>query len=190
MFMRAASRLLAVLMLVACASCATGAPAASGSSSHPVAPEAYVLGPGDKLHIAVFGREELTGDYSIGTQGRISYPLLGEIEASGKTVPEFGDFLGQQLSNGYVQNPIVSVEVATYRPFFILGEVQRPGAYPYAPGMTVMSAVATAGGFSYRANSRRVFIQHPGETGERGYTLTSSTEVQAGDTVRIPERLF
>jgi len=115
---------------------------------------------------------------------------VGEVEVAGRTVPEFTNQLSEQLRNGFVRDPIVSVEVAQYRPFYILGEVNRPGAYPYSPGMTVMGAVATAGGFTYRANSRRVFIQRPGETGEISYPLTSSTLVQPGETVRIPERLF
>lgn len=171
--------------------CATGAPAMPEGSAEPLAQTSeYRLGPGDRLRVSVFNREELTGEFTVGTQGRISYPLVGEVEVTGQTVPEFTSRLSEQLRNGYVRDPIVSVEVAQYRPFYILGEVNRPGAYPYSPGMTVMGAVATAGGFTYRANSRRVFVQSPGETGEQSQSLTSSTLVQPGETVRIPERLF
>jgi protein involved in polysaccharide export with SLBB domain len=132
----------------------------------------------------------LNGEITVGKKLRISNPLIGEVDAAGRTVPQFTTQLTEQLRNGYVRDPIVSVEIAQYRPFFILGEVNRPGAYPYSPGMTVMGAVATAGGFTYRANSRRVFVQRPGQTGEESYPLTSSTLVQPGETVRIPERLF
>jgi polysaccharide export outer membrane protein len=192
MFLRFAPRAVALFAFVVMLSaCATGAPAIPEGSADPMPQTTeYRLGPGDKLHVSVFNREELTGDFTVGTQGRISYPLVGEMEVSGRTVPEFTTQLTEQLRNGYVRDPIVSVEVAQYRPFYILGEVNRPGAYPYSPGMTVMGAVATAGGFTYRANSRRVFVQRPGETGEDSYPLTSATLIQPGETVRIPERLF
>lgn len=192
MLSRVAPRALALVFSLAClTACATGAPATAQGSADPVPRVSeYRLGPGDRLRVAVFNREELTGEFTIGAQGRISYPLIGEVEAAGQTVPEFSTSLTEQLRNGYVRDPIVSVEVAEYRPFYILGEVNRPGAYPYTPGMTVMGAVATAGGFTYRANSRRVFIQRPGENSERAVQLTSSTVIQAGETIRIPERLF
>lgn len=192
MFARFAPRALALFAFFVClSSCAAGAPAMPQGSVDPLPRTAdYRLGPGDRLRVSVFNRVELTGEFTVGAQGRISYPLVGEVEVAGRTVPEFTNQLSEQLRNGFVRDPIVSVEVAQYRPFYILGEVNRPGAYPYSPGMTVMGAVATAGGFTYRANSRRVFVQRPGETGEISYPLTSSTVVQPGETVRIPERLF
>jgi protein involved in polysaccharide export with SLBB domain len=192
MFARIAPRAFALFALVVTLSaCATGAPAIPQGSVEPLPQTTeYRLGPGDRLRVSVFNREELTGEFTVGTLGRISYPLVGEVEAAGRTVPEFTNQLSQQLRNGYVRDPIVSVEIAQYRPFYILGEVNRPGAYPYSPGMTVMGAVATAGGFTYRANSRRVFVQRPGETGEQSYPLTSATLINPGETVRIPERLF
>jgi protein involved in polysaccharide export with SLBB domain len=192
MFAQFAPRAFALLaFVVTLSACASGAPAMPQGSADPLPQTTeYRLGPGDKLRVSVFNREELTGEFTVGTQGRISYPLIGEVDAAGRTVPQFTTQLTEQLRNGYVRDPIVSVEIAQYRPFFILGEVNRPGAYPYSPGMTVMGAVATAGGFTYRANSRRVFVQRPGQTGEESYPLTSSTLVQPGETVRIPERLF
>lgn len=150
----------------------------------------YRLGPGDQLRISVFGEAALSGDFLVGPNGSISYPLVGEVPAQGKTVNEFGAALADVLRNGYVRQPNVAVEVASYRPFFILGEVGSPGTYPYAAGLTVMNAVATAGGFTYRADTSRVFIKHPEETAERVYRLTSTTPIQPGDTVRIPERRF
>lgn len=169
-----------------------GAPAHFASRSDmPSAQSAeYRLGPGDGLRIRVFGRDELSGEFAVNAQGRIAYPLIGDVEAAGLTVPEFSQRLGDALRNGYVREPNISIEIANYRPFYILGEVQRPGTYPYSPGLTIVSAVATAGGFTYRANSRRVFIQHAGQAREREYALTGSTVIQPGDTVRIPERLF
>jgi len=149
----------------------------------------YRLGPGDQLRITVFNEAELTGQYVVGSQGSISYPLVGDVRAAGLTVLEFTEALQQALTE-YIRQPNVSVEVANYRPFFILGEVQRPGTYPYSANLTVLNAVATAGGFTYRANRGRVYIRHANETEERVYPLTIATPVLPGDTVRIGERLF
>jgi polysaccharide export outer membrane protein len=150
----------------------------------------YRLGPGDQLRISVFGEPNLSGEFLVSPSGSISYPLVGEVPAQGKTVNEFSAALADVLRNGYVRQPNISVEVASYRPFFILGEVGAPGTYPYAAGLTVMNAVATAGGFTYRADLRRVYIKHAEEAGERLYELTSTTPIMPGDTVRIPERRF
>lgn len=152
-------------------------------------PSEYRLGPGDQLRITVFNEAELTGQYVVGSQGTISYPLVGAIHASGLTLGEFATSLQTALGE-YIRQPNVSVEVANYRPFFILGEVQRPGTYPYSANLTVLNAVATAGGFTYRANRGRVFIRHANEAEERAYELTIATPVLPGDTIRIGERLF
>jgi len=152
-------------------------------------PVQYRLGPADQLRITVFNEPGLTGPFVVGAQGTIAYPLVGDIRAAGLTVPEFTEALRTALSE-YVRTPSVSVEVANYRPFFILGEVQRPGTYPYQIDITVMNAVATAGGFTYRANRGRVFIRHANEPVERAYDLTVTTPVMPGDTVRIGERIF
>lgn len=149
----------------------------------------YRLGPGDRLRINVFGEASLTGEFVVAANGEIAYPLVGQFAAANKTEAEFTEGLRVALQR-YVLQPNISVEIINYRPFFILGEVGQPGTYPYAAGLTVMNAVATAGGFSYRADSRRVFIKHMNELGEREYRLTSTTPVLPGDTVRIPERRF
>lgn len=160
-------------------------------ASAPVgAPHTYTLGPGDQLRVIVYGETDLTGDFIIGPNGALAYPLVGEIEARGLTLQQLSDAIADRLRGGYVREPRVSVSVAQYRPFFILGEVQNPGSYPYAADMSVMSAVATAGGFTYRANRRRVFIRRAGETEERRLDLTGETMVNPGDTVRIGERFF
>jgi polysaccharide export outer membrane protein len=149
----------------------------------------YRLGPADQLRITVFNEPGLTGQFVIGSQGTIAYPLVGDVRAAGLTVPEFTTALRTALDQ-YVRSPSVSVEVANYRPFFILGEVTRPGTYPYSVDLTVLNAVATAGGFTYRANQSRVFIRRAGESQEHVYDLTVATPVMPGDTVRIGERLF
>ncbi|HOY78102.1 MAG TPA: polysaccharide biosynthesis/export family protein [Hyphomonadaceae bacterium] len=171
----------------------TGAPAGEIVSDQPpqvMRAEDYRLGPGDDVRITVFGQDNLTGRFVVTPQGSVSYPLIGEVTASGLTITELNKLITERLQAGYVLQPRVSIEMATYRPFYILGEVGRPGTYPFSAGLTVMNAVATAGGFSYRANSQVVYIKHGNETFERRYALTSSTSVQPGDTVRISERTF
>ena len=113
----------------------------------------------------------------------------GEVRAAGMTIPEFSDQLRVALLE-YVRQPNISVEVVNSRPLFILGEVQRPGTYPYSDSITVLNSVETAGGFTYRANRGRVFIRHANEQEEHAYPLTIATPVLPGDTVRIGERLF
>jgi polysaccharide export outer membrane protein len=152
-------------------------------------PAEYRLGPGDQLRVTVFGETELTGVFQVGSQGVIAFPLVGDVTAGGLTVLEFRESLQTALLQ-YIRQPNVSVEVANYRPFFILGEVQRPGTYPYSANLTVLNAVATAGGFTYRASRNRVFIRHGNEPVEHAYPLTITTPVLPGDTVRIGERLF
>src|SRR5262249_53756901 len=164
------------------------APEATAAPTSGASPD-YKLGPADQLRVTVFNEPGLTGQFVIGSQGTVAYPLVGDIRAAGLTVAEFTEALRTALSQ-YVRSPSVSVEVANYRPFFILGEVTRPGTYPYSIELTVLNAVATAGGFTYRANQRRVFIRHASESGERSYPLTPSTPVMPGDTVRIGERIF
>ena len=149
----------------------------------------YELGAGDQLRIIVFNEPDLTGQYLVSSQGSIAYPLVGSVEAAGLSLTDFTVRL-QTALQAYIRQPNVSVEVANYRPFFILGEVSRPGTYPYSAHLTVQNAVATAGGFTYRANRGRVYIKHASEAEERAYRLTNSTPVLPGDTIRIGERLF
>lgn len=174
----------AAMVLAACAG-----PARAQPQQEAAVAEEYRLGPGDQLRITVFNETDLSGQYQVGSQGVISYPLIGDVRAAGLTIPEFTTALQTALQE-YIRAPNVSVEVANYRPFFILGEVQRPGTYPYSANLTVYNAVATAGGFTYRANRGRVFIRHANEAEERSYRIDSTTPVLPGDTVRVGERLF
>lgn len=191
------SRLLvvvALMMNLGVWGCASGpAPVLPGTEGAAVSipgDTAYLLGSGDKLRVTTFGEPTLTGEFTVGGNGVVSLPLVGDISAQGATVAQFRDRFVEALKNGYLVDPRVSVEVLTYRPFYVLGEVNRPGEYPYTNSLTVQNAVATAGGFTYRANTRRVFIKRQGEIGEREYRLTVGTMVAPGDTIRIGERFF
>lgn len=181
--------LIGMALLAVCAACGSSGSPRPDASLAQASVQDYRLGPGDRLRISVYGEAELTGEFVVSTTGVVSYPLIGDHPAQGKTVAEFTESLRTALTR-YVLRPNMSVEVLNYRPFFILGEVQEPGTYPYAGGLNVMNAVATAGGFSYRADTRRVFIKHADEVAEREYALTSTMPVLPGDTIRIPERRF
>jgi protein involved in polysaccharide export with SLBB domain len=166
-------------------------PAATQTPASAPADRGYRLGAGDKVRIIVFGEESLTGEYLVpGGTGKISFPLVGDVSAGGLTVGQFETELEHALADGFLKQPRVSVEVLEYRPFFILGEVMKPGEYPYINGLTVLNAVATANGFTYRADTRKVYIRRANSGQEQQYKLTTSTPVEPGDTIRIGERFF
>lgn len=150
----------------------------------------YLLGPGDKVRVTVYGEESLSGEFFVSGSGLMSLPLIGEIKVGGMTVGQFQTAVQDQLKDGYLKDPRVSAEVLTFRPFYILGEVEKPGTYPYTSGLTVLNAVATAGGFTYRADKKNVYIKRNGETSEVKGELKPSTLVAPGDTIRIGERFF
>jgi polysaccharide export outer membrane protein len=150
----------------------------------------YRLGPGDKVRVITYGEESLTGEFLVGPSGKVSFPLIGDVQATGSTSSEFKEAVETALRGGFLRDPKVSVEVTTYRPFYILGEVQKPGEYPYTSALTVQKAVATANGFTYRANTKKVYIKHANSAEEQVYPLTSATPVSPGDTIRIVERFF
>lgn len=152
--------------------------------------EDYRLASGDKLRIVVFNEESLSGEFSVGSNGFISLPLIGDLAADGKTPLEISEETRRRLADGYLREPRVSAEVVSYRPFFILGEVKAPGQYPYASGMTALNAVATAQGFTPRADDGKVFIRRSGSTQEEAYRLTPDLRILPGDTVRFGERFF
>lgn len=150
----------------------------------------YKLGIGDRLKINVFEEPSLSGEFTVDATGTISLALIGDVKVLDRTTAEVEDSIEAGLSQGYLREPKVTVEIVSYRPFFILGEVNSPGQYPYANGLTVMNAIATAQGFSPRAQRKQVFIRRAGESEERLYTLTPSLKVFPGDTIRLGERYF
>lgn len=164
-------------------------PPAAGAPAAPVDPD-YQLGSGDKVRVTVFGEPTLSGEFFVTGSGQMSLPLLGEIKAAGLNVRQFQEAVETALRNGYLKQPRVSAEVLNFRPFYILGEVSKPGTYPYTSGLTVQNAVATAGGYTYRADKNKVYIKRLGEEKETKMSLTPSTQVSPGDTVRIGERFF
>ena len=146
----------------------------------------YHLDAGDKLRVVVYGQEGLTNTYAIDAGGSITMPLIGAVPARGRTPAGLATEISARLRNGYIREPSVAVEVETYRPFFILGEVAAPGQYPYVPNMSVESAVAIAGGFSPRARRDSVTLTH-----NAGRVIVPlGTSISPGDTILVGERWF
>src|SRR5579871_2622788 len=151
---------------------------------------AYRLDAGDKLRVVVYGQDGLTNTYAIDAGGSITMPLIGAVPARGRTPSELASAITAKLRNGYIREPSVAVEIESYRPFFILGEVAAPGQYPYVPNMTVESAVAIAGGFSPRAKRDMVTLTHTDSNGAARYAVPLGTSLSPGDTVFVGERWF
>ncbi|WP_208982123.1 polysaccharide biosynthesis/export family protein [Pseudovibrio sp. JE062] len=154
-------------------------------------PEAYRLGPSDKLRVMVFGEPDLSGEFVVDDQGKLDLPLIGDISANNSSVKELESRIVAALKDGYLKEPRVSLEVLSSRPFFIQGEVARPGEYSYKNGLTLQDAIAVAGGYSYRANTSSIFIRPVGSNYEVPVKLTGARlYLRPGDSIRIPERYF
>jgi polysaccharide export outer membrane protein len=170
------------------------APAEVYAAAPPPAPirydAGYRLDAGDKLRVVVFGQEGLTNTYTIDAAGSITMPLIGQVPARGRSPASLAAEITGRLRNGFIREPSVAVEIESYRPFFILGEVQAPGQYPYVPNMTVESAIAIAGGFSPRARRDVVTVTHTDAGGVARYVVPLGTALGPGDTVQVGERWF
>jgi len=151
----------------------------------------YRLGPGDTLRIITYGEDPLTGEFRVNDQGAVALPLAGTVKAAGKTPHELETAVGVALKKGnMLRKSSVSVEVASYRPIYVLGEVNKPGQYPYQPGMTVVSAAAVAGGFTYRAvEGYASVVRTDGADSVEGKASRQAL-VQPGDVITVFERRF
>ncbi|EZP53378.1 MULTISPECIES: polysaccharide biosynthesis/export family protein [Sphingomonas] len=182
----------------AATSAATGAAARAGVTASAQAGPAgvsaatddYRLGVADKVRILIFDEPSLSGEFLVNANGKLSLPLIGDVEAAGVTTTALAATIQRKLADGYLREPRVSIDVLTFRPFYILGEVNKPGEYPYSSGLTVLNAVATAEGFTYRASKKSVVVKHAGEADEETVPLSPDLRVRPGDTIRIKERLF
>lgn len=150
----------------------------------------YQLGSGDRISISVFGQDDLSMEVRLPDVGTINYPFLGEIKLVGLTADEVEKKIYDGLLGDYLVNPSVSVAIIEYRPFFIDGEVKRPGGYPYQPGLSVNKAAALAGGYTERAARDKITIirEKDGRTNE--FTVTVSDMIQPGDIITINQRFF
>ena len=174
------------------AGCGT-TPISSGSEAETVLKREvgeYRLEPGDQLVIFVLNEPDLSAEFLVDGSGIVSLPLIGDIPAQGKSVREIDSLITAKLRDGYLRSPDVSVELLNYPPIFILGEVNKPGQYPFVEDLTILKAVATAEGFSYRANQKVIMIRGANDAEEVKVALEPGTKVLPGDTIRVLERFF
>jgi polysaccharide export outer membrane protein len=145
----------------------------------------------DRVTVNVFGEPNLSGVYDVNPAGNLDLPLIGNVKAVGRTATELEREIARRYSSGkFVQEPQVTIAVVSYQPFYIFGEVAKPGPYPFQAGLNALTAVTTAGGLTYRGSKSTVLIQHAGEQVWTEYPLLSSVTVLPGDIIRVPERYF
>jgi len=147
---------------------------------------------GDRIKVTVYGEDNLGGVYDIDPGGNVSLPLAGTIRAAGHTRAELEAALTAKFKSEYLQNPKVTVDYAAFRPFYVLGEAEHPGEFPYKAGMSVLDGITAAGGLTYRGSRWSVLVKHSSEVEWREYPLTSAINISLfpGDSIRIPERYF
>lgn len=184
----------ALLVAMALASCAdNGAQipptVAVGNDAANLDSRVYKLGVGDKLKISVYGEPELSGQLEVNALGNVPMPLIGDVPAKGQSITQIRDAVAGRLAGGYLKNPKVSVEVLNYRAFYVHGEVRNSGEFQFKPGLKLRDAIATAGGYTYRANTSHVIVTREGAQ-EMRIPLPSDALVLPGDNIRAPERFF
>jgi protein involved in polysaccharide export with SLBB domain len=153
-------------------------------------PADYRLGPNDRTRIIVFGQPNLTGEFQLDGNGILAFPLIGNVDANGMTPRDLQQAIANKLDPAYMHNPSVSVEVSTRRPFYVVGEVQKPGSYPFVTDLTLLEAVATAGGATYRANMANFYIKRRVNGQIVRVAASQESDIQPGDTVIVRERYF
>ncbi len=156
----------------------------------PADPHSYRMGNGDRVRVTVFGEQALTGEYLIDGSGNLSMPLISQVPVGGLTTKEAERRIAERLRAGYLRNPNVTVQVLTYRPFFILGEVQRSGQYNFVNGITIQTAVAIAGGYTARARTSKFKVIRLSPEGRQKLLLKPTARVRPGDTIVVAERFF
>ncbi|HYE49316.1 MAG TPA: polysaccharide biosynthesis/export family protein [Azospirillaceae bacterium] len=183
-------RALLVAVAASLAACQSAPPPLEAALANPGDAGEYRLGSGDKVRVIVFGQEQLSGEFAVDGAGRVAMPLVGEIDAKGLSARELEKRIAQRLSEGYVKDARVSAEVLTFRPFYVIGEVNNPGQFPYASGMTALNAIAMAGGHTYRGRQDYVVITRTIDGKKQERQAPANTPILPDDVVQVPERLF
>ncbi len=179
---------MAMLAIAAFGGCVSTRPEAPAPQATVNAP--YRLASGDRVRVIVFGQDNLSNSYSVDGAGVISVPLIGRVRAQGLTTAELEGDVAARLRQGYLREPSVSVEVEAFRPFFVLGEVNTAGQYPFINGMTIQEAVAVAGGFTPRAVEGSVDVTRIVDGRSVTFSAPMSYPVRPGDTINVEERFF
>jgi protein involved in polysaccharide export with SLBB domain len=165
--------------------------AAAATTGGEAGVEGYRLASGDRVRVTVFRHVDLSGEFQLDGEGFFAMPLVGEIQGGGLNARQLETEIEKRLKDGgYLVNPQVGIEVLNYRPFYIIGEVNNPGSYQYVNGMTVINAVALAGGFTYRADQDDIIINRGGSQGPEVEDVLLDTEVLPGDIINVTERFF
>ena len=150
----------------------------------------YVLGTGDMIRIQVYDEEDLYLESRVSDRGVISYPFLGELKVIGLTPDQLGRLITSKLKGDYLINPKVSVDILEYRQFYVNGEVEAPGGFPFQPGITVRKAISVAGGFKERASKEKVFVIHDGNSRGKSTKIGLDALVKPGDIITVEESFF
>jgi len=187
------------LTIAFAASAATAAPADGGLRGNAIETVVvdgqaqntdYRLGTGDKVRVTVYDETDLSGEFQIDGTGFVRLPMIGQVKAAGGTAHQLEGAVATALAEGYLKNPRVSVEVTTYRPFYIIGQVTRPGQYAYADNMSALDAVGMAGGFTDHALESKVHIRHQGDTADVDLPPDATVKIRPGDVIRVDQTLF
>jgi len=184
----------AIILAVSVVGCSSSPPSVSAVDAAAASPRAsagaYALGPNDQLRVQVYNEPTISGDYTIDGAGFLAIPVAGRVRAMGLTPAQLERRIAAKLNNGMLKDARVTVQVSGYAPFYIRGEVKKPGEFPYRPGLTLGDAVALAGGYTYRADESKAYIRAAGAGVEVTRPLDVDPPIAPGDNIRIPERFF
>lgn len=184
--------MVAALLTVAAAGCGNvGLPSTDAPTERVNPAIGYRLEPGNIVRVTVFNESNLSGDFQVDPAGNVGLPLIGNVPAAGISADTLAERIGATLQRGgFLREPRVNVEVVTYRPFYVLGEVRNPGEFPYVQGMTVLSAIAKAGGYDFRARQGEVALVRIEGGVQKEYRATEQTPILPGDIIRVVQRYF
>jgi polysaccharide export outer membrane protein len=163
---------------------------ANANPGQPQTEGGYTMGPGDKIRLTVFGESDLSGEYQLDGNGNVRLPLVGIVHAGGYTPQNLEAVVYNALVPNYLRNPRLTVEILSYRPIYIVGQVQKPGQYAYVNDMTMLNAIGLAGGFTQQARESTVYVRHEGEAKEEEVSTAQPLLIHPGDTVRVDTTMF
>lgn len=177
--------------LLVMAGCSSVASTQYAAYQEPVAvSRPYTLHTNDQVHVQVYNEQTITGDYVVDSTGYLSIPVAGRVRAAGLTTAELERRVAAQLNGSILKDARVNIQIANYAPFYIRGEVKKPGEFPYKPGLTIADAVALAGGYTYRADEKSVVVRTTGSNRPATRPMDANPPVSPGDNITVPERFL